>query len=405
MPVQTTYPGVYIEELPSGVHTIVGVSTSVTAFVGAAAQGAANTPVRIFSVADFVRTFGQSIDQDHPLGYAVAHFFTNGGSEAVIVRVLGAGSAAAAVTLQSAEATPKNVLVLTASGAGAWANRLAGRGLDVTVDRAGSANPADLFNVVLTSWTIDPRTNASVVAAREEYLNLSMSPSHPRYVLTVVGASALVDPVARDAAADDDGQGQLGRRCRGREPAHDHRGEQPPERLGRLGPAAGRRAVPDRRCERRLGVEDDGRHRERAQEQRAAERGPRRDGVADGRRADDPVELDRDGLGGLRHAGLLERRVEGPPARAAPAAAPRSPAPPTSGRLRRPRPRRSPAGATAARSRRPTSCRRAARAGSTRSTSCCFPRFNLLCLPGVTSDDDAQVVERARLLPASSAAS
>ena len=94
MPVQTTYPGVYIEELPSGVHTIVGVSTSVTAFVGAAAQGAANTPVRIFSVADFVRTFGQSIDQDHPLGYAVAHFFTNGGSEAVIVRVLGAGSAA-----------------------------------------------------------------------------------------------------------------------------------------------------------------------------------------------------------------------------------------------------------------------------------------------------------------------
>ena len=194
MPVQTTYPGVYIEELPSGVHTIVGVSTSVTAFVGAAAQGAANTPVRIFSVADFVRAFGQSIDQDHPLGYAVAHFFTNGGSEAVIVRVLGAGSAAAAVTLQSAEATPKNVLVLTASGAGAWANRLAGRGLDVTVDRAGSANPADLFNVVLTSWTIDPRTNASVVAAREEYLNLSMSPSHPRYVLTVVGASALAIP-------------------------------------------------------------------------------------------------------------------------------------------------------------------------------------------------------------------
>ena len=108
----------------------------------------------------------------------------------------------------------------------------------------------------------------------------------------------------------------------------------------------------------------------------------------------------------VRHAGLLERRVEG-----------RS----GSGRAwggtevsgsrrqaagcRRRRPRRLPAGATAARSRRPTSCRRAARAGSTRSTSCCFPRFNILCLPGVTSDDDAQVGERARLLPASSAAS
>src|SRR4029077_10064736 len=133
MPVQTSYPGVYIEERPSGVHTIVGVSTSVTAFVGAAAPGPADTPVRIFSVADFTRTFGSPIDEDHPLGYAVAHFFANGGSQAVIVRVLGAGAAPASVTLESAETTPKKVLVLTASGAGAWANRIAGKGLDVSV--------------------------------------------------------------------------------------------------------------------------------------------------------------------------------------------------------------------------------------------------------------------------------
>ena len=31
MPVAPTYPGVYIEEIPSGVHTITGVSTSITA--------------------------------------------------------------------------------------------------------------------------------------------------------------------------------------------------------------------------------------------------------------------------------------------------------------------------------------------------------------------------------------
>ena len=29
-----TYPGVYIEEVPSGVRTITGVATSITAFVG-----------------------------------------------------------------------------------------------------------------------------------------------------------------------------------------------------------------------------------------------------------------------------------------------------------------------------------------------------------------------------------
>ena len=39
MPVLTTYPGVYIEEIPSGVHTITGVATSITAFVGRALRG------------------------------------------------------------------------------------------------------------------------------------------------------------------------------------------------------------------------------------------------------------------------------------------------------------------------------------------------------------------------------
>src|SRR6476660_8961371 len=92
MPVQTTYPGVYIDERPSGVHTIVGVSTSVTAFVGAASQGRADTPVRIFSTADFLREFGSSIDEQNPMGYCVAQFFANGGSEALIVRALAAGA-------------------------------------------------------------------------------------------------------------------------------------------------------------------------------------------------------------------------------------------------------------------------------------------------------------------------
>jgi hypothetical protein len=36
MPVQTTYPGVYVVEQMTTSHVIVGVSTSVTAFAGAA---------------------------------------------------------------------------------------------------------------------------------------------------------------------------------------------------------------------------------------------------------------------------------------------------------------------------------------------------------------------------------
>ena len=36
MPVTPTYPGVYIQELTSPVHTITGVATSIAAFVGSA---------------------------------------------------------------------------------------------------------------------------------------------------------------------------------------------------------------------------------------------------------------------------------------------------------------------------------------------------------------------------------
>ena len=39
MPPTFTYPGVYIEEIPSAVHTITGVATSIAAFVGWAPEG------------------------------------------------------------------------------------------------------------------------------------------------------------------------------------------------------------------------------------------------------------------------------------------------------------------------------------------------------------------------------
>lgn len=49
MPVNPTYPGVYLQELPSGASTIAGLPTLVTAFVGRFARGQQNVPVRIFN--------------------------------------------------------------------------------------------------------------------------------------------------------------------------------------------------------------------------------------------------------------------------------------------------------------------------------------------------------------------
>ena len=91
MPVNPTYPGVYIEEIPSGVRTITGVATSITAFIGRTLRGLENEPTIINSFSDFERMFG-GLDVDYPMSYAVRDFYLNGGSQAIIVRLFNDGS-------------------------------------------------------------------------------------------------------------------------------------------------------------------------------------------------------------------------------------------------------------------------------------------------------------------------
>ena len=121
MPVQPTYPGVYIEEIPSGVRTITGVATSITAFVGRTLRGPVNDPRWVFSFAEFERVFGGLWDKS-PLSFAVQHYFQNGGSQALIVRVHnGAPTASVSLTLDGGAV---GNLVLGAANPGAWGDKL-----------------------------------------------------------------------------------------------------------------------------------------------------------------------------------------------------------------------------------------------------------------------------------------
>lgn len=86
MPVQPTFPGVYIEEVPSGVRTITGVATSITAFIGRAQRGPVNQPVTINNFADFERVFA-GLWEHSTISFAVRDFYLNGGSRAIIVRL------------------------------------------------------------------------------------------------------------------------------------------------------------------------------------------------------------------------------------------------------------------------------------------------------------------------------
>lgn len=191
MPVQTSHPGVYIQEVASGDRTISAVSTSVTAFVGATRRGPTDDPVRVTSMAAFRRRFGGPWDDAHPLAHAVAQFFANGGTEAVVVRAAADGAGAATAVLE--DTSPQTVLELTANGEGAWANVVGGVGLTAVVTHDDTANPDDLFTLRLQLRAVDPATGAAGLLAEETHRDLSMSPSHPRHAATVLARSELVD--------------------------------------------------------------------------------------------------------------------------------------------------------------------------------------------------------------------
>lgn len=102
MPTTPTYPGVYIEEIPSGVRTITGVATSITAFVGRALMGPVNQAVTINSYGDYERIFG-GLWLSSSMSYAVRDFFLNGGGQAIIVRLFAPTDAEQQAALSTAQ--------------------------------------------------------------------------------------------------------------------------------------------------------------------------------------------------------------------------------------------------------------------------------------------------------------
>src|SRR5436190_21992123 len=177
MPITPTYPGVYVEEIPSGVHTIIGVSTSETAFVDFFAQGPMNVATRITSFADFRRRFG-GLDVRSEASYAIQQYFLNGGQVAWVVRISTPGMQKAWRELvhtsapppgSPAEPTARPVLRIEASTPGRWGNSLR-----VTVDNDGisMADKATAFNLTVEQLADQGRLQR--VVTQERYRRLTM---------------------------------------------------------------------------------------------------------------------------------------------------------------------------------------------------------------------------------------
>lgn len=166
------HPGVYIEEIPSGVRPIEGVSTSTAAFLGSAESGPLDRAQLITDFLGFQASYGGFLTGQY-LAPAVFHFFNNGGKRVYIVRVA-KDAATASVVAADRNAQAGRALAIAATSPGKWGNDLEAVVADGTLD------PGNEFSLSL-------RYLDSVA---ETFDNLSVDPGALNFAENVVNAGS-----------------------------------------------------------------------------------------------------------------------------------------------------------------------------------------------------------------------
>ncbi|HEX8353320.1 MAG TPA: phage tail sheath subtilisin-like domain-containing protein [Pyrinomonadaceae bacterium] len=173
------HPGVYVQEVSSGVRPIEGASTSTAAFIGPAEKGPLDRAHMVTSFTEFQAVYGGFL-KDGWLAQSALQFFNNGGRRLYIARIA-RNAATASVTLLNRQNVPVATLTVTATSAGRWGNTLAVDVADATQD-AG-----DEFRLTVKQ---EVSTNPLVTTTLETFDNLSLQPDAVNYVEKVVNAGS-----------------------------------------------------------------------------------------------------------------------------------------------------------------------------------------------------------------------
>ena len=179
MPVLSSYPGVYINEINAQRRSITGVATYITAFIGRALRGPENKPIEVLSYADYERRFG-GLSRMSTLSYAVQQYFQNGGKKAVIVRVQKGG--------QPATLSLPKAFTLVANSRGTWGNHLR-----IRIDY-DTYDPAD--STLFTLTIHDP-----AVGITEHFPNLSMVSNNNRFIKAILAEHSTLVYLEGEVAA------------------------------------------------------------------------------------------------------------------------------------------------------------------------------------------------------------
>ena len=168
-----THPCAFIREIPISVHTITGVATAIAAFVGWAPKGSSNEAVLVRSWAEYQTRFGGLVPNIY-LGYAVNQYFSNGGAQAYIVRIVDGAAAA-----DSAHGAGFAIggLTVYAKNPGDWGN-------SIWVSVSLSPADASRFSIAVQQSP----ASGGLPATIETWSNLSFNSSDPqgRYVVAVI---------------------------------------------------------------------------------------------------------------------------------------------------------------------------------------------------------------------------
>jgi phage tail sheath protein FI len=181
-----TYPGVYVEEVSSGVRPITIASTSTAAFVGQAERGSITEAVKIYNFTEFQNLYGGFMDGSY-LAESVFQFFNNGGSICYVVRVAGANTETADVQIADQATTPQLAMTILAASPGLWGNNI-----EVGI-AAGTTNPNNEFNLYVY--------NGNGAVPVETYENLTMIETSPNFVATRTSTSSYVRVVVNTSSA------------------------------------------------------------------------------------------------------------------------------------------------------------------------------------------------------------
>jgi len=180
-----SYPGVYVEEIPSGVRPIEAASTSTAAFVGLAEMGPDDEAKRITSWTEFQKYYGTFIDDGY-LAESVFQFFNNGGSQCYIVRITRSDAVKADVTVQNRAPAPVDGLKFSAKNKGAWGNYLYLQIED------GSTNPGNEFKISIRKQKMVDVVPEDFldIAPLEVHDDLSIDPDAANYVVDVLSQNS-----------------------------------------------------------------------------------------------------------------------------------------------------------------------------------------------------------------------